>query len=990
MATKTFEELKQLAIQIRDEKTNKQNTATRIGTQMLEHLDKLEQDYYDKTATNEELQARDEKLTELESKYTSGIIGNINYNNLNYNLDVEGDYKNSFNVLPFKEDGYLIAFKIELSKIQGGAQIVPFTIKYDGNTTTSEYNEIEIIDVSEKYVDSQSWIKLENIIEVKKGYYFGVKLVNCAQKGIGNRLENEKLVGINDDGSYRVSITKFICKNDYYVSDNLVYNEAIKIENIDKNFGNVGNTEYEQTDFDSETSGNDFNTSFNVTPFHNDGYLFAFRIGLCNIQSGAKIVPFTIKYNGDTTTSDFYAIEVIDVSEKYIDSQKWVKLSKPFKVKKGYYFGVRVSKCNKIGKGNLTSDDIIVTVNNLGEYVSKLPAYRFQEDFLIFNNIEPLHELLLTEPKNMFGNVGNTEYEQTDFDSETSGNDFNTSFNNTQFANDGYLFAIRIGLCNIQNGAQIVPFTIKYDGNTTTSEFYAIEIINVAEKYTSPNSWIKLSQPFKVGKGYYFGIRVVGCNKVGKGSLSSENKIINVDNLGNYVSAINGFKFQEDFMTFSEIMALHNYLLNENDNNFHIDLKLSTNHAEVLPKMKKFLAKLNDMQKNDTPYVTTIVGLGDSIWALTDMNSKIDNPQLLPPRMTAYNIVTRVYNNINKPKPSYYRYDSGIFNENGDFKTINSKNQGYNWYDIETSPSVETRVGVSSNCSISFVTPNYTNFCFIDRLCSEGVNCTVICENGKLEVLQDDEWVEANGYTFSQLQPSGDYMSNTTYQRRIYFRKKTQENISVTIQSDNLFMTYWGIECYSRNCVRLINSGHGGRRIQDMVGYLANDVYSHNPNLILFEIPLLNMIPGLTEPNDLNKLLDKIIYGDGRNGSDEYDLSFAKKSNNFENFQILYVIPNFAQDYYNGNEETNAPLANGYTRMDFYRQAVSYLNYNDLPYINVAESMLQYYYQTKSYKTIKDIVLGSGVDGDTFTNEGIHPNDKGALIASNEINIFNY
>lgn len=58
MATKTFEELKQLAIQIRDEKTNKQNTATRIGTQMLEHLDKLEQDYYDKTTTNE-------KFTEL-------------------------------------------------------------------------------------------------------------------------------------------------------------------------------------------------------------------------------------------------------------------------------------------------------------------------------------------------------------------------------------------------------------------------------------------------------------------------------------------------------------------------------------------------------------------------------------------------------------------------------------------------------------------------------------------------------------------------------------------------------------------------------------------------------------------------------------------------------------------------------------------------------------------------------------------------------------
>lgn len=70
MATKTFEELKQLAIQIRDEKTNKQNTATRIGTQMLEHLDKLEQDYYDKTATNE-------KFTELNSQvYTKKFSAN--------------------------------------------------------------------------------------------------------------------------------------------------------------------------------------------------------------------------------------------------------------------------------------------------------------------------------------------------------------------------------------------------------------------------------------------------------------------------------------------------------------------------------------------------------------------------------------------------------------------------------------------------------------------------------------------------------------------------------------------------------------------------------------------------------------------------------------------------------------------------------------------------------------------------------------------------
>ena len=77
MATKTFEELKQLAIQIRDEKTNKQNTATRIGTQMLEHINKLEQDYYDKTTTDEELKERDNKLTELEKISKNFLISSV-------------------------------------------------------------------------------------------------------------------------------------------------------------------------------------------------------------------------------------------------------------------------------------------------------------------------------------------------------------------------------------------------------------------------------------------------------------------------------------------------------------------------------------------------------------------------------------------------------------------------------------------------------------------------------------------------------------------------------------------------------------------------------------------------------------------------------------------------------------------------------------------------------------------------------------------------
>ena len=71
MATKTFEELKQLAIQIRDEKANKQNTATRIGTQMIEHLNKLEEEYYNKENIDEQKAETDNKFSELDQKCSS-------------------------------------------------------------------------------------------------------------------------------------------------------------------------------------------------------------------------------------------------------------------------------------------------------------------------------------------------------------------------------------------------------------------------------------------------------------------------------------------------------------------------------------------------------------------------------------------------------------------------------------------------------------------------------------------------------------------------------------------------------------------------------------------------------------------------------------------------------------------------------------------------------------------------------------------------------
>lgn len=121
MATKTFEELKQMAIQIRDEKTNKQNTATRIGTQMVEHLNKLEQEYYDKMTL-------DKRVTELnisELFPTEGVDGSNKYTLAGAIAKVDSKYRT------------IVGLKITFinnttSKTE--------TWKYDGGTFTTTTN----------------------------------------------------------------------------------------------------------------------------------------------------------------------------------------------------------------------------------------------------------------------------------------------------------------------------------------------------------------------------------------------------------------------------------------------------------------------------------------------------------------------------------------------------------------------------------------------------------------------------------------------------------------------------------------------------------------------------------------------------------------------------------------------------------------------------------------------------------------------------------
>lgn len=121
MATKTFEELKQLAIQIRDEKTNKQNTATRVGTAMLEHINKLEQDYYDKTTINN----RTSEYNVSINHPTSGISSSNKYDLSSAIVQVPAELRTAGLKVSFLNS----AGKPEFWKYQGGSWAVANFIK---------------------------------------------------------------------------------------------------------------------------------------------------------------------------------------------------------------------------------------------------------------------------------------------------------------------------------------------------------------------------------------------------------------------------------------------------------------------------------------------------------------------------------------------------------------------------------------------------------------------------------------------------------------------------------------------------------------------------------------------------------------------------------------------------------------------------------------------------------------------------------------------
>ena len=327
MATKTFEELKQMAIQIRDEKTNKQNTATRIGTQMLEHLNKLEQEYYNKENIDEQKNQTDLKLSNLQLNtgvssyptfsqdelYPVGQI--INYDDRLYEFTVEhapGAWDNS-HVKPSSVKNDTDRKFSELSRENGvvSSKIgLPISFEYGGIDTYGNFLENKIrIRSSAIYSKTAGTNKIQfdypSTLIFRAGYAFkGNIFVKTLSAPI-----SDNILSFTNDGTFDNVRFTFIKADEEDISEeelkatrayNLVSieNDIEKVGALDA-FINVGviNAEWIEGYFVSRDDGNlvSHNTAFYIDFIEiNKRYL---GVGVKN--NSAVNVCF---YNADTST----------------------------------------------------------------------------------------------------------------------------------------------------------------------------------------------------------------------------------------------------------------------------------------------------------------------------------------------------------------------------------------------------------------------------------------------------------------------------------------------------------------------------------------------------------------------------------------------------------------------------------------------------------------------------------------------------------------
>ena len=283
----------------------------------------------------------------------------------------------------------------------------------------------------------------------------------------------------------------------------------------------------------------------------------------------------------------------------------------------------------------------------------------------------------------------------------------------------------------------------------------------------------------------------------------------------------------------------------------------------IKDKCPKFYQKLHD-KSGDLCAVITGTSLTQGNLYATDRADATTRPPLLHTN----DLASHVYDSLKHywHGQQYRRYDhSDLIYSANNWQILNRLQDASGndvWDDFDYRKNGLTKTTTAESASVSTKIPSGAwQFNFIYRTDSQGGNSTVaIAEgSGKVEVWNGSNWVEANGYVFSMLEPATTpTKGDTCYQKRLKMRCKNRaangfdstvsdKTITITKANDASRFNVVGFEWSSREYMfTFINAARGSHdwglsgSPSSLENYQDSDVWEFKPDLILCEVTSIN------------------------------------------------------------------------------------------------------------------------------------------------------
>ncbi|MCZ2967186.1 hypothetical protein NYY93_08875 [Acinetobacter baumannii] len=442
-------------------------------------------------------------------------------------------------------------------------------------------------------------------------------------------------------------------------------------------------------------------------------------------------------------------------------------------------------------------------------------------------------------------------------------------------------------------------------------------------------------------------------------------------------------------------------------------------------KCPNFYQKFKDKNKD-----VTVVLTGTSLTQGNMYTSARTDASTRPPCMHTNDFASNLFDTLIKhwDGQQYRRYDhSDLTYSNSAWAITNNIGSG-TWDDYAHIKNGLTKTTTDANASVSMTIPaNAWQFNFVYRSDSQGGGCTIsITEgNGKIEVYDGVNWIEANGYTFTMYEPPAtETKGNTQYQKRLKMRCKNKavgginslgmtKTITISKGNNSDRFNVVGFEWSPREFMfTLINSARGGHEWGDPNGnrleiYQDNDIWAFNPDLFLAEITVINW--GASEPSALTK--DPLYYVNNAkrayfNEFNDMPTSLYAKSAGYKNCEVIFygdilsahsslanawdsvthqpkfgVVSEAAQ---NGSVIDNVNVGRAKTNFENYEAVDAYMkSKHDYIYIPITPTFRNI--TEKFYGTYWAGMQASGSSGSTLSQDGTHLNDNGAALWSSLI-----